>query len=428
MTGLESGIHTSLAKRHPLRSAVVGVLVHNEDPTIATCLDAILGERDGREKVRSVLVVASGCTDETEEIVRRVARKDSRVRLISEPQRSGKAAAINLLLRETSNPIVVVVGGDVVFAPGSLVKLLEPFRDPSVGMTGARPIPTNARVGVIGNAVNLLWDMHHELSLRQPKLGEAVAFRRVLRSIDPGTLVDEATMEHAILAQGLQLRYVPDAVVRNHGPESLREFLAQRVRIYHGHLALASTTGYRVSSMGGLAVASVAWRLWRRGQSPYHILVTMTLEVLARARARFERLSGGHPNDGIWQQVASSKRVVAKGHVLRKHHELLQKLVLRPVLSARSRSVLGGREMISNVRRLIRADDRIRSNRENLTITFPGDTNSARALTARLFAQIPDLIDTMASPMGSAPQPPAALKGNGREELTSNSPAHHVAR
>ena len=428
MTGLESGIHTSLAKRHPLRSAVVGVLVHNEDPTIATCLDAILGERDGREKVRSVLVVASGCTDETEEIVRRVARKDSRVRLISELQRSGKAAAINLLLRETSNPIVVVVGGDVVFAPGSLVKLLEPFRDPSVGMTGARPIPTNARVGVIGNAVNLLWDMHHELSLRQPKLGEAVAFRRVLRSIDPGTLVDEATMEHAILAQGLQLRYVPDAVVRNHGPESLREFLAQRVRIYHGHLALASTTGYRVSSMGGLAVASVVWRLWRRGQSPYYILVTMALEVLARARARFERLSGGHPNDGIWQQVASSKRVVAKGHVLRKHHELLQRLVLRPVLSARSRGVLGGRKMISNVRRLIRADDRIRSNRENLTITFPGDTNSARALTARLFAEIPDLIDTMASPMRSARQPSAALKGNGSEEFTSNSSAHHVAR
>jgi poly-beta-1,6-N-acetyl-D-glucosamine synthase len=256
MTLLDLGPDTPAPNgHHPIQSTVIGVLVHNEDSTIETCLRAILAERDGSAMVGSVLVIASGCTDLTEGIVQRIAAEDSRVRLIVEPQRTGKAGAINLLLRETSDPIVVVVGGDVLFAPGSLVRLLEPFADPSVGMTGARPIPTNARVGVVGNAVNLLWDMHHELSLHKPKLGEAVAFRRVLQTIDPETLVDEATMEHTILTKGLQLRYVPSAIVRNHGPETLREFLAQRTRVYRGHLALASATGYRVSSMDASATA-----------------------------------------------------------------------------------------------------------------------------------------------------------------------------
>src|SRR5439155_26847849 len=137
----------------------------------------------------------------------------------------------------------------VVFTAGSLTRLVEPFKDPAVGMTGVRPIPTNPRAGVIGVAVNILWDLHHELSLHHPKLGEAVAFRRVLESVDRDTLVDEAMMEGVIIGLGLELRYVPDAVVRNRGPETFRDFMAQRIRIYDGHLGLAASTGYRVASM-----------------------------------------------------------------------------------------------------------------------------------------------------------------------------------
>src|SRR5207253_6515343 len=98
--------------------------------------------------------------------------------------------------------IVVTVGGDMVFTQGSLVRLLAPFHVPEVGMTGVRPIPTNPRVGVVGNAVNILWDLHHELSLRTPKLGEAVAFRRIISRFEPGTVFDEATMERIALSRG----------------------------------------------------------------------------------------------------------------------------------------------------------------------------------------------------------------------------------
>ena len=153
---------------HPLESTVVGVLVHNEEPTIEACLRAILAEQEGRTRVGSVLVIASGCTDRTEEIVRSVAAKDRRLRLVVESERSGKASALNILLRHSAEPFVVILGGDVVFTAGSLARLVEPLADPSVGMTGARPAPTNPRYGIVGHAVNILWDVHHELSLRTP--------------------------------------------------------------------------------------------------------------------------------------------------------------------------------------------------------------------------------------------------------------------
>ena len=376
---------------HPLESTVVGVLVHNEEPTIETCLRAILAEQEGRTRVRSVLVIASGCTDKTEEIVRSVAAKDRRLRLVVESERSGKASALNMLLRHSSEPFVVILGGDVVFTPGSLARLVEPLADPSVGMTGARPAPTNPRNGIVGHAVNILWDVHHELSLRKPKLGEAIAFRRVLHSIDESTLVDEASMEQGIVGRGLQLRYVPSAIVRNHGPETMREFIAQRTRIYRGHVNVATATGYRVSSMGLASPLAAGWRLWRRGGTPArYLLTTMALEASARVAARLERFTRkGHEN-GIWHPILTSKRVVMHGHVLRAHHEAIQRLELCPPEPNPQARTL--RALVPRLKKLVRLEDHIAVGRRGLTVTIRSDARGARKLADRLPAEVPGVV------------------------------------
>jgi len=377
---------------HPLESTVVGVLVHNEEPTVEACLRAILAEQNGRTRVRSVLVIASGCTDKTEQIVRSVATEDHRLRLVLESQRSGKASALNILLRHSHEPFVVVLGGDVVFPPGSLARLVEPLADASVGMTGARPVPTNPRNGVVGHAVNILWDVHHELSLRKPKLGEAIAFRRVLHSIDSGTLVDEATLEYQITGQGLQLKYVPSAIVRNHGPETLREFIAQRMRIYRGHMSLASSTGYHVSSMRLAAPLAAGWRLWRRGGAPArYLLTTMALEAAARVAARLERFTHRGRENGIWHPILTSKRVLMHGHVLREHHETIQRLQLFPAeRSSQARSL---RALVLPLRKVIRLDDQITVSRRGVMLTMRGDEHSARTLANRLLSEVPGLVN-----------------------------------
>jgi len=373
---------------HPLESTVVGVLVHNEEPTIEACLRAILAEQEGRTRVGSVLVIASGCTDGTEEIVRSVAAKDRRLRLVVESERSGKASALNILLRHSAEPFVVILGGDVVFTAGSLARLVEPLADPSVGMTGARPAPTNPRYGIVGHAVNILWDVHHELSLRTPKLGEAVAFRRVLHSIDESTLVDEASMEQVIVGQGLQLRYVPSAIVRNHGPETVREFIAQRARIYRGHVSVATATGYRVSSMGLASPLGAGWRLWRRGGAPArYILTTMALEASARVGARLVRFTRRGRENGIWHPILTSKRVVMHGQVLRAHHEAIQRLELvSPEPNPQARSL---RALVPHLKKLVRLEDHITVGRRGLTVTIRGDARGARTLAERLPSEVP---------------------------------------
>ena len=58
------------------------------------------------------------------------------------------------------------------------------------------------------------------------------------------SVVDEASIEDIVRAKGYGLAYMPDAIVTNHGPETLREYFEQRRRIARGHYWLEFAFGY----------------------------------------------------------------------------------------------------------------------------------------------------------------------------------------
>jgi cellulose synthase/poly-beta-1,6-N-acetylglucosamine synthase-like glycosyltransferase len=224
-------------------------MAYNEEAGIGRMMEAVLAQQLHEVEIAEIVVVASGCTDRTEEIVREFAEKDARIRLLIQPYRSGKSSAINMLLSQTEQEIIVSVNADTVPAPDAVEQLVKPFIDPTVGMTGGRPIPTNDPHTFMGYAVHLLWELHHQIALRQPKLGELIAFRNFFHQIPTDSAVDEASIEPLIRGQGLKLHYAPDAIVYNRGPETIADFIRQRRRIYAGHIYVHRTMGYRVSTM-----------------------------------------------------------------------------------------------------------------------------------------------------------------------------------
>jgi len=232
----------------------VATMAYNEEANIGRMMEAVLSQQLRQVEITEIIVVASGCLDRTEEIVSVFAAEDPRVRLLTQPHRSGKSAAINLLLRQTKQEVIALVNADTVPAPDAIENLVSPFADPDVGMVGGRPLPTNSDRTFIGYAVHLLWALHHQVCLHKPKMGELIAFRNFFRQIPPDSAVDEASIEPLIRGQGLQLRYVPEAAVYNRGPETVQDFLRQRRRIYAGHVYVRDTLGYRVSTMKGLRI------------------------------------------------------------------------------------------------------------------------------------------------------------------------------
>jgi len=261
----------------------IGVICYNEEQNIANLLDALLAQKLERVELSEIIVVSSACTDGTDEIVQAYTQKDARIRLLTQSQREGKSSAINLFLEHATCEILVVESGDTILAEDSLEKLIMVFVDYKVGAAGGRPMPLNAEQGFMGYAVHALWRMHHRMALLSPKLGEVIAFRKLMHKIPVHSAVDEASIEAIIRAKRLRLRYVPDALIYNKGPQNLADFIKQRRRIYNGHLWLKDMESYRVSSQDGAILASVlVQELVNAPHKVHYLFLLLALEGYCR--------------------------------------------------------------------------------------------------------------------------------------------------
>lgn len=294
----------------------VAVPVHNEESNIGLLIDTLRGQRLHNASLVEIVVVASGCSDRTTEIVRqRQAREGVPVRLIEEPVRRGKVAAINTYLRHSKSRVgaICVCSGDLLVAPDTLEHLVRRLVDnPRIGMCGARPVPTNGRGTFLGEATRFLWTMHHRVAMESPKLGELVLVRAgIVDSLPPESMVDEANLEQLIRAAGYQLAYVPEAIVRNHGPETVREFVRQRRRIAAGHYWLADVSGYRVSTMNLRRVVRLTFSELRgmAALPMIYALGAIALEGVARVLGYID-FKTNLKQHIAWKVSQSTKRVV----------------------------------------------------------------------------------------------------------------------
>jgi cellulose synthase/poly-beta-1,6-N-acetylglucosamine synthase-like glycosyltransferase len=298
-------------------TAGIGVCAYNEEKNIGQLLERLTRQRVLQPfDLREIVVVASGCTDSTEDIVREWTRRDKRIRLISEPTRTGKSHAVNLLLKSIKSDIFIMENADTLPENDLTInRLLQPFLDAGVGMAGGRPVPTNGFDTVAGFVNNLIWELHHQVSLNDPKMSELLAIRiQLVREIPTDSAVDDAAIE--ALASRSNKKYVPDAIVLNRGPESLGGIFKQRKRICIGHAHLRQTQHYTVSTMKVsktfgplLQTIRVIKAKTRFGVTGYFkVLLAILLESYARLSANFDfSVKGANPYK--WEILETTKAV-----------------------------------------------------------------------------------------------------------------------
>lgn len=236
----------------------VGITAHNEEANIAQILEAMLNQRLHTVEVTEIIVVASGCTDRTEDIVRELMAEYPHIQLCLQKRREGKTSAVNVFLKHAKEDVCVLESGDTIPHEDAIENMGRMFTDPAVGMTGAHKVPVNTPEHIVGFLSHLRLKMEHQLCLDIPRLGELIAFRKVFDQIPPDVAMDEAFVEALVIKRGLQVRYAPDAVVFNMGPETVRDFIKQRRRNHAGHLHLKAKYGYEVASMGGTRLVKLA--------------------------------------------------------------------------------------------------------------------------------------------------------------------------
>jgi len=288
-------------------SISVGIMAYNEEKNIANLLDALLRQKTNIVNIEEIIIVSSGSTDRTNQIIEGYKKQNKKIKLIIQKKREGKASAINQFLKHAKNKIVVLESADTVPSESAIENLCSPFLDTQVGMSGARPIPINNPNNFMGFVSHTLWELHHKMALIKPKCGELIAFRKIFSMLPLDTAVDEAWIEHEIMRKGYKIIYVPGAVVYNRGSETIGDFIKQRRRIMVGHINLAQRTKYKVPSLK----LSILLKLLISSFSFHPIksiwfMATVILEVYSRMLGLYDYYIG-KKNYAIWEIAKTTK-------------------------------------------------------------------------------------------------------------------------
>jgi biofilm PGA synthesis N-glycosyltransferase PgaC len=178
-----------------------------------------------------------------------------------------------------------------------------------VGMTGAQKVPVNATQHMIGYLSHLRLKLEHQLCLEIPRTGELIAFRKVFDRIPPDVAMDEAFVEALIIKRGMQVRYAPDAVVFNMGPETLGDFVRQRRRNFAGHLYLKDKYSYKVSSLENSRVLRIAMEeVWGAIRIIYTLAALAGIEAFSRLLGAYDYYIKGEKHV-VWDMAWTTKQV-----------------------------------------------------------------------------------------------------------------------
>ena len=287
----------------------IGVCAYNEEKNIRHTLDSILNQTVRGGSIEEIIVVSSGSTDGTDDIVREYSSKDPRVRLLRQERREGKNSAVNAFMASAKGDILVLVNADNNLGEGALDHLVSHFADQKVGVVGGRPMPVNRRDSIPGFAVYMLWDMHHRLSLIYPKVGEAIAFRNLNIQIPTGMQSDEDLVRMDLEKRGYRTEYEPKAIVVNKGPDTVRDYWKQRTRVNIGERYMKRLFDFDIPTWDNRFLFQAYLGFLKDNSN--HVLrmsAAMVMELLARAYASiYVKMDKG--DKVLWSMVESTKNV-----------------------------------------------------------------------------------------------------------------------
>lgn len=208
---------------------------YNEEKCIAERIENSLA-LDYPADRREIVVVADGSDDDTVGIVAKYQNRG--VRLLYQPERRGKAAAMNRAVPQTQGEILVFTDANALFRSDALRKLVRNFADPQVGCVAGR----KAIRGTTGEGEGLYWRYESYLKRCDSAIGsvmgaagEIVALRRELYTVlEEDSIIEDFVLSLRVVESGWRAVYEPEAVAWEEGLPSVRGDWIRRTRIAAG--------------------------------------------------------------------------------------------------------------------------------------------------------------------------------------------------
>ena len=312
-------LHAPLPKR-----ITGGIVAFNDESRVERSVRSLLSqELPAGYEWSHVWLVGSGCTDRTVEIGQAVAREDPRLRVLVQPTRRGKAAAIQEILDRVEGETVVLLNSDAIARAGAVSALLAK----GVGKAApfavmARPVIAEALEGDWDKTLEWMWDLHHEyhLDLLADGRGTHLSDELLLLGgpkfppMPEGVINDGSYLAVWLRQRGGGCWYAPEALVEIDTPLSRADHLRQRRRIHVGNFQVARLLGSPPATLPRsfwrhpVSTARTVVRMARRASGIFHLTRLAAAELFAHTLAWWDRLPPARDHVR-WERIGTADRV-----------------------------------------------------------------------------------------------------------------------
>lgn len=267
-------------------SVTLIIAAYNEADCIKEKIQNSLGQ-EYPQQLLEIIVITDGSSDETPAIV---ASYEPKVKLMHQPARMGKTAALNRAVAHATNEILIFSDANTMLNKDAIANIAAHYANPAVGgVSGEKRIVNAIGIGAVAEE-GLYWKYESLLKRLDSALytvvgaaGELFSVRKSLyENVDHQIILDDFYISLGICSRGYQVKYEPDAYGEELPSQNVQEEEKRKIRIAAGGFQAMQIFKSLMNPFkhGMLAFQYVSHRVLRWAVCPFLLPVLFIVNVV----------------------------------------------------------------------------------------------------------------------------------------------------
>ena len=295
----------------------IGIPAYNEEKNIENVLNSIFNqEKNEKYQLKSIIVVSSGSTDRTNEIIERIAQTKPFLKLLTENERRGQVSAYNLILKHSDADFILIMDADMILCQNSINEMLKMFNEENIAAIGGHPLPILYNNRFMNKISIVFYCFHNLFSIFfQEKLsGKFFALKKgIVNRIPQIVNCSDAYIQLLLRRKNYGIRYSKNAKAFTVPPQTILGFIKEQRRIYAGHFQLKKITGQMIKTTSfGYIIRLVvkSFRYFIKKKMIRYVIGFIFLKMVSTAFSFLDVISGNYRS--IWEIIEDTKNVNLK--------------------------------------------------------------------------------------------------------------------